>query len=203
MHRLTTSFLLGYHGCSQKVANALLAGEPFVPSENSYDWLGPGIYFWQANPLRALRFAEEVRNRRKEKWTPAVVGAVIEPGLCLDLASEAGVSAVTSAFEMLVRVSKDNGDALPINGGGNDLLLRNLDCAVIKTLHAIRADSIANHDLNFGRLEPIDTVSGIFVEGKPIYLNSGFHAKTHIQICVCNSQCIRGVFRVPENELIS
>jgi hypothetical protein len=29
------------------------------PSDNPYDWLGTGIYFWEANPLRALQFAQE------------------------------------------------------------------------------------------------------------------------------------------------
>jgi hypothetical protein len=203
VHRLNTSFILGYHGCSNAIADELLSGKPFKSSNNDYDWLGPGIYFWQANPLRALHFAEEVRDRRREKWSPAVVGAVIEPGLSLDLASDAGISAVKLAHATLLKVAKDNGSQLPINGGGKDLLLRHLDCAVIKMLHDIRAKSINPPDPPIRMLDPIDTVSGIFVEGAPIYENSGFYAKTHIQLCVCNSARIRGVFRVPENELIS
>lgn len=50
-----------------------------VPSNNDYDWLGSGIYFWENNSLRALNFATELkntvgRNSRIEK--PAVVGAI-------------------------------------------------------------------------------------------------------------------------------
>ena len=52
MQRLSFGFVLGYHGCDQTTGESLLAGSPFKPSENDYDWLGPGIYFWEANPLR-------------------------------------------------------------------------------------------------------------------------------------------------------
>ena len=52
-------------------------------------------------------------------------------------------------------------------------------------------------------MEPsIDTVRGVFVEGEPVYEGAGFRAKTHIQICVCNISSIKGVFRVPEDQLI-
>lgn len=65
MHRLSTSFVLGYHGCDRKVGERLLAGEDFRPSENEYDWLGPGVYFWESNPDRALEFAQEAAARKR------------------------------------------------------------------------------------------------------------------------------------------
>jgi hypothetical protein len=49
MHELSSSFVLGYHGCDKKVGERVLAGERLKPSENEYDWLGHGIYFWEAN----------------------------------------------------------------------------------------------------------------------------------------------------------
>jgi hypothetical protein len=42
MHRLSSCFVLGYHGCDRDVGERLLAGEAFQPSDNDYDWLGPG-----------------------------------------------------------------------------------------------------------------------------------------------------------------
>ncbi len=45
MHRLSASFILGYHGCRKSVGEKLLAGADFEPSDNAYDWLGPGVYF--------------------------------------------------------------------------------------------------------------------------------------------------------------
>jgi hypothetical protein len=180
------------------VAEQLLAGEAFNPSQNDYDWLGSGIYFWQANPSRAVSFAKEVCKRRQQSWRPAVVGAVIEPGLCLDLASKAGVDAVSAAYKSFVQIAQRDGRKLPVNAGGKDLLQRYLDRAVIETLHEIRQNPSDDGSI----LEPIDTVFGIFVEGNPIYENSGFHEKTHVQICVRNPHCIKGVFRV-SNEMLA
>lgn len=53
---INARIVLGYHGCYADVAAALCKGSDFVPSTNDYDWLGNGIYFWEANPLRALDF---------------------------------------------------------------------------------------------------------------------------------------------------
>lgn len=193
MHRLTTSFILGYHRCDAKVAKRLIEGEPFRASENDYDWLGPGIYFWEANPRRALSFAEEVKKREPSKVkTPAVVGAVVELGLCLDLASEAGIDQVRTAYAALRKLSEAARTPLPINDLGPDSLLRRLDCAVIRQLHEIREQA--------GQ-QRVDTVRGIFIEGAPIYDTAKFYTKTHCQVCVCNPLQIKGVFRVAKSEL--
>ena len=191
MHRLSTSFVLGYHGCDEEVAERLLAGRAFVPSENDYDWLGHGIYFWEANPKRGLEFAYEASRRAGSRIRcPAVVGAIIDLGLCLDLTSSQGVHQVGRAYQFLSNTTNLNGDPLPQNSP--DLLRRNLDCAVINFLHDTLKDDGA---------APFDTVKGIFTEGAPLYPGSGFHAKTHVQVCVRTTACVRGVFRVPAWEL--
>jgi hypothetical protein len=63
---------------------------------------------------------------------------------------------------------------------------------VINTLHTI------NNENGFTK---IDTVKGAFIEGPTIYPGASFHEKTHIQICVCNQECIKGVFRVSGESL--
>ena len=73
-------------------------------------------------------------------------------------------------------------------------LLRGLDCAVIQMVHTIRSD---RGD------QPIDSVKGVFIEGRPVYEGSGFYEKTHIQIAVRSPDCIKGVFRVPQAQLLS
>jgi hypothetical protein len=192
LHRLSTSFILGYHGCDAKVAKRLIDGEPFRTSENDYDWLGPGIYFWEANPQRALSFAQEVRKREPNKIrSPTVVGAVVELGLCLDLASEAGIKQAGAAYRALAKLYKAANKPLPKNHGGPNDLLRKLDCAVISQLHAIRHEEGQS---------AVDTVRGIFIEGDEIYPAAGFRAKTHCQVCVCNPSQIKGVFRVSASE---
>lgn len=97
-----------------------------------------------------------------------------------------------TAHDVLQKTLREAGAEVPQNRGGRDLQLRKLDCAVITLLHDIRQSS---------DLEPIDTVAGIFIEGKLLYENAGFFEKTHIQICVCNQRQIKGVFRVHDSEL--
>jgi hypothetical protein len=187
---LASSFVLGYHGCDRKVAERVLSGAAFRPSQNDFDWLGHGVYFWEANPARGLEFAREAPRRGHRIANPTVIGAVIDLGLCLDLTTLLGIHHVQAAHGRLVEMAAAAGYDLPQNGP--DLLRRNLDCAVIEVLHDIRKDSGET---------PIDTVRGVFLEGSPIFEGSGFYAKTHIQICVCNPACIKGVFRVPKDQL--
>ena len=165
----------------------ILRGEAFRQSSNEYDWLGPGIYFWEANPLRGLDFAREAMNRRGSGIRrPFVIGAVISLGLCLDLTTAAGIEQVRAAHRVLVDVAAVRQSELPKNSPNS--LLRPLDSSVIQMLHKIRED---RGDV------PIDTVKGIFIEGDSIYPGSGFHEKTHVQISVRNPDSIKGVFRVP------
>jgi hypothetical protein len=39
-------------------------------------------------------------------------------------------------------------------------------------------------------------VRAAFVEGEPLYVGAGFHARTHIQLCVRKPDRILGYFRV-------
>jgi hypothetical protein len=191
LHRLSSSFVLGFHGCDQSVADDLLNGKDFVPSANDWDWLGSGIYFWETNPMRGLEFAKEWYSRGKIA-EPAVVGAVIDLGFCLDLISSTGVAAVKAAHEDFVAYVREAGKPVPKNRLGPDKLLRDLDCAVINHLHKVRE---AAH------LTAFETVKAVFIEGDRIYDEAGFFEKTHIQICVRNKSCIKGVFRVSDDYL--
>ena len=190
MHRLSSSFILGYHGCDVAVGEQLLAGKSFAQSNNDYDWLGPGIYFWEANPQRGLEFAKESKRRGSNVSKPFVIGAIIELGLCLDLTTSSGLEWVKIAYTSLEEVAHAASLTLPSNT--RDQTRRNLDCAVIRRLHTI---------LETQKQPPIDTLKGVFTEGEPVYPGAGFREKTHIQIAVRNSRCIKGVFRVPSDRL--
>ena len=192
MHTLSSSFVLGYHGCDAKVAEQLLNGDNFRPSQNDYDWLGHGVYFWEANPKRGLEFANELKSlSRGPKITkPVVVGAVIDLGQCLDLTTSAGTQQATAAYKVYKKLCEKADTPLPENS--TDKLRRHLDCAVIEMLHQIREE---------GELTPVDSVKGVFVEGGPVYPGAGIYDRTHIQICVRNPDCIKGVFRVPNRYL--
>jgi hypothetical protein len=187
----STSFVLGYHGCDRKVAERVLAGkQQLIPSGNDYDWLGDGIYFWEHNAHRAYQFACELRDRprsgKPKIKEPAVVGAIIDLGFCLNLLDNRFIEMIRHAYEGLERLSEEAGTPLPQNSVGPDLLVRKLDCAVIRFLHTTREQ---------GDDEPFDSVRAAFVEGGRLYENAGFAAKNHIQICVRTIACIKGYFR--------
>jgi hypothetical protein len=178
--------VLGYHGCDRSTGERLLRGaSQFRKSDNDYDWLGRGVYFWEANPARAKQFAKEKKQRGDRIKEPFVLGAVIDLGLCLDLTTTDSVEYLRAAYKSLKTTTAADGSPLPVNGPR--IWERSLDCAVIRRLHAIVADA---------RQPPIDTVRGVFQEGEPMYDGSAFYEKTHIQIAVSKLDCIKAVFRV-------
>lgn len=184
------AFLLGFHGCDASVGEAILRGEEthLRPSENDYDWLGSGIYFWEGNPQRALEFAQERQqgkpNSRGKIQEPFILGALINPRRCLDLADATAISQIKDAHFDIVQAFQSRDDSLPSNGAS--LRARKLDCLVFNTLHALReARGFASYD----------TVRGLFWEGQPLYEGAGISEGNHIQICVRNPECILGYFR--------
>lgn len=185
-HTLNPNLMLGYHGCDEAVGEAVLAGKDRLkPSENDHDWLGKGIYFWESNPHRALSFAEEQKKRSKVK-KPFVIGAVLTLGQCLDTLNESCLDGLTAAHTALKETLKAVGEELPKNSSDDDMLRRNLDCAVISTLHTLLEENG----------EKLDSVRGLYHEGGKLFPNSGFYKKSHVQIAICNYDCIKGVFRV-------
>lgn len=79
MYPAKPGLLIGFHGCEEAVRNDVIAGvRTLNPSQNKYDWLGNGIYFWENNYERALDF---VRNpncikgyflpRKEARWPMA------------------------------------------------------------------------------------------------------------------------------------
>ena len=191
MYTTLPTFILGFHGCDQSLVNKVVNGQThLLPSTNDYDWLGHGIYFWENDPNRALEYALMLQRYPKRGQgnitAPAVLGAVIDLGHCLNLMETSALELVESAYNALVNSLQSAGKELPVNlpgpRGGNDLLLRHLDCAVIELLH----------EVNTGR--DFDTVRGLFFEGADLYPNAGFKQKNHIQVCVRNPNCIKGYF---------
>jgi hypothetical protein len=148
------------------------------------------VYFFFFFPSRALEFARHIQqNPRKSKGNivePAVIGAVIHLGFCFDLLDYGNLQLLKESYDTLLEYNKTSD--LPRNKdvkGFEGLLLRELDCAVIETLHVIRK-----------RLHqtPFDSIRGVFYEGDELYPNAGFREKDHIQICVRNPNCIKGFF---------
>jgi len=91
---------MGYHGCDMSVYDKVVhRGELMRGSENDYDWLGPGVYFWQESEERAWRWAREPW--QKEIKEPAVIQAEISLGYCMDLLRERHREELKLAYEHL------------------------------------------------------------------------------------------------------
>ena len=193
MYTTRSGLILGFHGCDESVAlDVVNQRTNLKESQNNYDWLGHGVYFWENSPDRALEFAHFLKdNPSKAKnpiKKPAVVGAVIDLGFCFDLLDYGMLQILGTGYNVFKSIWEKTGRELPINktvGDCNDLLLRDLDCVVFETIHQIRKDSDE---------KSYDSVRGVFWEGDELYPNAGFREKDHIQICIRNSNCIKGYF---------
>lgn len=198
MYSKKSGLIIGFHGCDETVRDAVIKGEELRPSVNSYDWLGNGVYFWESDPLRAYEWAEMLsKNPSSSVKTPAVLGAVIDLGHCLDLTNRGSVQFLQMGYQVLKKQFDIMKKTMPQNkniSGNNDLLLRYLDCSVIQTLQTTLKNSA---ELGM----PFDSVRGLFIEGKPAYEGAGFSEKTHTQICIVNPNCIKGYFLPREKDL--
>jgi len=187
-----SSLIIAYHGCDHDLAKRVLLGQESVSiSDNDYDWFGTGAYFWENDPHRALQWAESIQRRpqnSKHKINqPAVVGAILDPGNCLDLTDTESLRLVREAYEVYRLVQKYSTEkSLPENRegfvGDKDFVKRYLDCAVINTLHNVRERSSEKE------APPFDSVRGILVEGPELYPGAKIMSRTHIQICIRNPE---------------
>jgi len=267
------NLIIGFHGCDQSIVEKVLNGkEELKRSTNDYDWLGEGIYFWQNSQERAIQYANEAKERKNSNITnPAVIGAIIDLGLCLDLLDYKHLQDVKRSYEVL---KADSQNPLPENKMeiGGTKMLRYLDKTVIQSVHTARKDQyqklqemeariraliymvksskysiedyiectndfvdslrsysadtfesdfteerknafiniITNQEkkdaihileqwadnikLNSSLVQPYDSVRSTFLEGQELYPDAGFREKNHIQICIRNTNCIKGYF---------
>ena len=184
MYNKLPNLVIGFHGCSKSTYDKVIFhNQELKSSENSYDWLGHGIYFWEHNLQRAREWAE-----RKYKEDAAVIGAVIDLGNCLNLTDSASSKYLKMGYKILKARCDIAGVKLPENKESEktkDVLLRDLDCSVILQIQdAYSADDNP----------AFDSVRGVFIEGSAPYPGSAFNEKTHIQLCICNPNCIKGYF---------
>ena len=187
--------VLAFHGCDEETYKKVLYNhEPLLPRINSYDWLGNGIYFWENSFSRAQDWAIEYCERKYKQYPnaikkkPAVIGAVIALGHCLNLTDYGSSEVLKNGYDILSYELSLHGKELPINKNvkeNSDLLLRELDCAVIQRIHQYNRE-VDN--------KCYDSVRGVFVEGNPVYPESGIREKSHVQLCIVNPNCIKGYF---------
>ena len=193
MYASFPQFVFGFHGCDRSIGEALINSKArLIASNNPYDWLGSGIYFWENSFARALNWAKECSKNPKitkgKVYDPFVVGAIIDLGKCLNLTDQSYNSFLRESYDTLKETYEKLGIVLPKNSEKAKML----DCIVINSA----IEDCSRKGISF------DTVRCAYLEGDQLYPESSFYSQTHIQVCVRNPNCIKGYFNpliaVPE-----
>ena len=192
MYKNKNNLIFAFHGCDRSLCDSLVNNKrkTLNYSENKYDWLGKGMYFWENDPQRALDWARMLQKHNQNSTQhikePAVLGAVICLGNCLDFTEQENLIRIKKHYNELKEKAEEKGIALPQNSGGKDLYKRELDCFVINSFIKIQKELYDNE---------YDSVRGVFFEGNELYPTSGFREKDHIQISIINPNCIKAFFK--------
>lgn len=198
MYSTKPHIVYGFHAINRDDGIKILNGDAqFKPSQNVYDWLGKGVYFWENSLERAWQYAQLDAKRSKSKITePFVLGAVLELGHCLDLLDQKHIDLLTASYDYTVDALNALERAIPQNkathSGDFDFKHRELDCAVINQLHELMRES---------EEPPFDSVRAAFLEGQEPYPGAGFKKHNHIQIAIINRNCIKGIFLPRKREI--
>jgi hypothetical protein len=206
MYDHRTNLIIAFHGCDESVQNNLLNNPNSIKkSEKPYDWLGHGLYFWENNYDRALKWAND-KAKRNQLDKPSVIGAVLELKYCFDLLDSRFIETLKDYYELMKKSYKILDKELPknrdiSNDSNKDKILRELDCTVIEFMHQSILKQIIDdeQDKGYSDYKTFDSARGVFTEGSAIYPGAGIFDKSHIQICIRNPNCIKGFF-LPRKE---
>ena len=169
------AIVVAYHGTSAEAAEAVKQ-DGFHMSQNSYDWLGDGVYFFQDAPHRAWEWANS-----HHPDGPAVIRAELDLSYCMDLLDTAWNSVLADTHDAYIQLLKESGRIPPVQAGGAHPLDR----------------EVINYALGVLTLNGVEIscVRGAFVEGRPVYPDSALYDRTHVQISVRDvSTCVRRVW---------
>ena len=120
MYSRYAGIVLGFLGCNKSVAEQVIN---LKQSNNDYDWLGNGMYFWENSPARALEYANHLKSYPYKSKSPiekpAVIGAVIQLGHCFDLLDYENLKLLKSQLifpKTLCRIHKGSFNSLRTHG---------------------------------------------------------------------------------------
>lgn len=203
----TGHLVIAYHGCDITTRDDLVRGTlgHLQHSNNKYDWLGPGSYFFEDDYARALMFAQASHDNPKKRYTakpiatPAVVGAVLQVQHWLDMTIQAGIEEFCLGYSALKKSAEEGSlPKLPGNTAASpedtDILLRQLDNAIFTFIHQARDER---------NMQAFQAVRAAFYQGEEIAPASGFRARTHVQIALRDNSCVQGWFLPPGAALLT
>jgi hypothetical protein len=166
----------GYHGTSQsKAANILKHG--FLASDNDYDWLGTGIYFFQDAPIRAKQWATQ-----QHPNDPAVICAIIQLENCIDLFDVGWQPLLKSLYNPFVESWRSTNQPFPRQDPERSKAHR-LDCSFLN----YSIELLSRQNLM------IESVRAAFMEGERLFPDSAIFDLTHVQIAIRNPSLIRTI----------
>lgn len=201
MYNMRANLVIGFHGCDESTRDKLLLQRGNIEfSREPFDWLGHGMYFWENNLDRAWQWAED-KKKRGRITKPAVIGAVMELMHCCDLLDERFIRLLISYYKLMKSEYITLGKDIPENKDApndihKDRIIRDLDCSVIEYMHDYIREHIRNGSAN---IRDFDSTRGVFTEGGPAFPGAGIFAKSHIQTCIRNPNCIKGFFLPRDN----
>nr|WP_315183532.1 hypothetical protein [uncultured Albidiferax sp.] len=199
--------VVAYHGCDVTLRDALVSGRTahLLHSNNKYDWLGSGAYFFENDFERALLFAQNAHAHPAKRYTaipiatPAVVGAILCISRCLDMTTQDGIREYTHALKPLLQGFAEKNTPPPTNHAASlddtEVILRELDRSVFEFIHQARESR--------PELPNFQAVRGAFQQGKALSDASGFKENTHIQIALRDDSCVLGWFLPPGLQLLT
>lgn len=207
MYTNRSNLIIGFHGCDREVRDFLLnSPNDKQISEKPYDWLGHGIYFWENNDARALKWAKD-KEKRGDIKEASVIGAVLSLGNCFDLLDSRFTHMIGQYYNLMEANYQALGKEMPKNKDAkadiyHDKILHELDCSVIEFMHESIDTQIKEDiaDRGFSTFKRFDSSRGVFTEGGPAFAGAGIQLKSHIQICIRNTNCIKGFF-LPRKEI--
>lgn len=173
----------GFHGTTELAGRRILE-DGFSVSQNDYDWLGDGIYFFQDAPQLALDWA-----RQKSTAFPCVLEAHILIKDFIDLLDPKWSTWLANVHDRYVIELKAAKKLAPMQRGG----AHRLDRAVLNYAVAVRTAE-GYH---------VGGIRGAFVEGRPVFPNSALFTKSHIQIAVRDRSYISDVRILDTSEIES
>lgn len=179
-----TQRVAGFHGTSGAAAESILR-VGFRPSDNDYDWLGDGAYFFEDGPARAYAWA-----RQLHPDDPAVLRADISLLDCMDLKDSTGWARVLHrAHDQFVDRCRSAGIPLPRQTAG----AHRLDRAVIN----LAAEILEREGFR------VRSVRAVFTEGRPAFPGSFLFDESHVQVAVRDLDVIKDIVRLSPDALPS
>jgi hypothetical protein len=169
----------GYHGTSQTKAASILKNG-FLASDNDYDWLGTGIYFFQDAPMRANQWAIE-----QHPQEPAVICARIQLDNCIDLLDIQWFPILKNIYNLFDEQYRSANRPLPKQNPSRSKA-HHLDCAFFNFASQLLSD----------REQTVEGIRAVFVEGESLFPNSAIFDLAHAQIVIKNPALIKEFYLI-------